>query len=208
MPVETLRSWQHDIAERCTDEDEALDTTGITEIPNHVHRLQALVEYSLQDEVRAKVLLSLVRDTDPYLYKDLSNLGPRGKTERKLTQFKLTHAAEHALGSTLPTFHRAVRDTSFLDKIMIVDAAVNIMVQEELILADEQYMLYHMHKTTAGKACALRYLFGCPTVPDEAKASISLILAMYSLHTFGIFTNDPDSLLETVSIPSVGASVV
>ncbi|CAI5677813.1 unnamed protein product [Oreochromis niloticus] len=209
MAVEQLRSWQHDIAERCThltesifdrymDEDEALDTTDMMEIQNHVHRLRALVEYSLQDQVRAKVLLSAVRDTHPYLYKDLSDLGPRGKTERKLTQFKLTHAAERALGSTLPTFHRAVRDGSFLDNITRVDAAVDIMVQEELILPDEQYMLYHINKTTAGKVRAIRCLFRCPTVPDEAKASIALILAVYNLHAFGIFTNDPDGLLETV----------
>ncbi|CAI5697399.1 unnamed protein product [Oreochromis niloticus] len=236
MAVEQLRSWQHDIAERCThltesifdrymDEDEALDTTDMMEIQNHVHRLRALVEYSLQDQVRAKVLLSAVRDTHPHLYKDLLDLGPRGKTgtvflfvaitivfdkylvsyihvyisaERKLTQFKLTHAAERALGSTLPTFHRAVRDGSFLDNITRVDAAVDIMVQEELILPNEQYMLYHINKTTAGKVRAIRCLFRCPTVPDEAKASIALILAVYNLHAFGIFTNDPDGLLETV----------
>ncbi|CAI5677931.1 unnamed protein product [Oreochromis niloticus] len=184
------------------------DTPDMMDIPNHVHCLQALVEYSLQDEVRAKVLLSLVGNIDPYLYQDLAERGPRGKTERKLTQLKLTDAAERMIGSTLPSFQRAVREGSFLDKIMTVDDAVDLMVQEQLILPDEQYMLYHIYKSTAGKVRAIRYLFGCPTVPDETKASISLILAVYNLHVFGIFTNDPDSLLEIVSIPSVGATVV
>lgn len=128
--------------------------------------------------------------------------------ERKLTQLKLTDAAERMIGSTLPSFRRAVREGSFLDKITTVDDAVEIMVEERLILPDEQYMLYHIYKTTAGKVRALRYLFGCPTVPDDTKASISLILAVYNLDVFGIFTDDSYSLLEIVSIPSVGASVV
>lgn len=60
MAVEQLRSWQHDIAERCTHLTELVfkrytaelpHTPGMMEIPNHVHRLRALVEYSLQDEV-------------------------------------------------------------------------------------------------------------------------------------------------------------
>lgn len=91
MAVEQLRSCQHDIAERCThitesifdrytDGDQDLDATAMTKIPNHVHRLRALVEYSLQDEVRAKVLLSLVGHIDPRLYQDLAERGPRGKT--------------------------------------------------------------------------------------------------------------------------------
>lgn len=91
MAVEQLRSWKHDIAERCThitesifdrytDGDQALDATGITKIPNHVHRLRALVEYSLQDEVRAELLLSLLREINPYFYHDLVERGPQGKT--------------------------------------------------------------------------------------------------------------------------------
>lgn len=245
MAVERLKSWQHDIAERCVYLTESIferytrelpDTPDMTDIPNYVHRLQALVEYCMEDEVRAKVLLSLVGHIDPYLYQDLVERGPRGKTgtvllfrrnyhrvrqtlfcsythvyisaERKLTQLKLTDAAERMIGSTLPSFQRAVREGSFLDKITTVDDAVDIMVEERLILPEEQYMLYHIYKTTAGKVRALRYLFGCPTVPDDTKASISLILAVYNLHVFGIFTDDPYSLLEIVSIPSVGASVV
>ncbi|KAL3972459.1 golgin subfamily B member 1 [Sarotherodon galilaeus] len=76
------------------------------EIPNHVHRLRALVEYSMEDEVRAKVLLSVVREINTYLYQDLVELGPQGKTERKLTQFKLTNAAERMIGSALPRLPR------------------------------------------------------------------------------------------------------
>ncbi|CAI5677932.1 unnamed protein product [Oreochromis niloticus] len=220
MAVEQLRLWKHDIAERCThlaesifhrytDKDDALDATGITEIPNLVHRLRALVEYSLQDEVRAKLLLSLLREINHYIYQDLVQHGPQGKTERKLTRFKLTHAAKHMVGPTLPTFtfHDVVRNRSLLDIIMTVDKPLDIMVREELILPEEQYMLYHMFESTEGKVRALRELFGCPTVPDEAKASISLILAVYNLHIFGIFTDDPYSLLEIVT-PQVGASAV
>ncbi|KAL3972460.1 hypothetical protein ACER0C_025809 [Sarotherodon galilaeus] len=220
MAVEQLRSWKHDIAERCThltesifdrytDGDEALDATGITEIPNHVHHLRALVEYSLQDEVRAKLLLSLLREINPYIYQDLVQRGPQGKTERKLTQFKLTHAAERMLDSTLPTFtfHNVVKNRSLLDIITTVDEALDIMVREELILPEEQYMLYHMFESTEGKVRALGYLFGCPTVPDETKARISLILAVYNLHIFGISPDDPYSLLEIVT-PKAGASVV
>lgn len=91
MAVEQLRSCQHDIAERCThitesifdrytDGDQDLDATAMTKIPNHVHRLRALVEYSLQDEVRAKVLLSAVHELNPYFYQDLVDRGPQGKT--------------------------------------------------------------------------------------------------------------------------------
>lgn len=91
MAVEQLRSCQHDIAERCThitesifdrytDGDQDLDATAMTKIPNHVHRLRALVEYSLQDEVRAKLLLSLLCEINPYIYKDLVQQGPKGKT--------------------------------------------------------------------------------------------------------------------------------
>ncbi|KAL3977641.1 MFS transporter (organic cation transporter) [Sarotherodon galilaeus] len=209
MAVEQLRLWKHDIAERCThltesifdrytDKDDALDATGITEIPNHVHRLRALVEYSLQDEVRAKLLLSLLCEINPYIYKDLVQQGPKGKTERKLTQFKLTRAAKRMLDSTLPTFmfHSVLRNRSLLDIIKTVDEPLDIMVRQELILPKEQYMLYHMFKSTEGKVRALGYLFGCPTVPAETKASISLILAVYNLHVFGISPDDPYSLLE------------
>ncbi|KAL3997049.1 hypothetical protein ACER0C_009706 [Sarotherodon galilaeus] len=216
MAVEQLRSWQHDIAERCTHlterifaryVDEFPDTTDMMEIPNHVHRLRALVEYSMEDEVRAQLLLSVVHEMNTYLYQDLVEQGPQGKTERTLTQLKLTHTAERMIGSTLPAFNRAVRDRSFLDKITIVDGALDVMTQEVLILPDEYYSIYNMNKGTPGKVRALRKLFGCPTVPDEAKASISLILAVYNLHIFGIFTDDPYSLLEIVT-PQAGASAV
>lgn len=108
------------------------------------------------------------------------------------------------IGSTLPRFQRAVRERSFLDKITTVDDAVDLMVQEQLILPDEEYMLYHMYETTEGKVGALRCLFECPQLPDEAKASISLILAVYNLHAFGIF---PERWLETVT-PQAGALLV
>lgn len=89
MAVERLKSWQHDIAERCVYLTESIferytrelpDTPDMTDIPNYVHRLQALVEYCMEDEVRAKVLLSLVGHIDPRLYQDLAERGPRGKT--------------------------------------------------------------------------------------------------------------------------------
>ncbi|CAI5670335.1 unnamed protein product [Oreochromis niloticus] len=165
----------------------------------------------MEDEVRAKVLLSAVHELNTYLYQDLVEQGPQGKTERTLTQLKLTGAAELMIGSTLPRFQRAVRERSFLDKITTVDDAGDFMVQERLILPDEEYMLYYMCDSTEGKAAViknkvdvLRKLFGCPTVPDEAKDSISLILAVYNLHAFGIF---PERWLETVT-PQAGASVV
>lgn len=89
MAVERLKSWQHDIAERCVYLTESIferytrelpDTPDMTDIPNYVHRLQALVEYCMEDEVRAKVLLSAVHELNPYFYQDLVDRGPQGKT--------------------------------------------------------------------------------------------------------------------------------
>ncbi|KAL4009143.1 hypothetical protein ACER0C_002995 [Sarotherodon galilaeus] len=158
----------------------------------------------MEGEVRAKVLLSAVHELNTYLYQDLVEQGPQGKTEWTLTQLKLTGAAELMIGSTLPRFQRAVREHSFLDKITTVDDAVDLMSQERLILPDEEYMLYYMHESTEGKVGALRSLLECSQVPDQAKASISLILAVYNLHAFGIF---PERWLETVT-PQADALVV
>lgn len=108
------------------------------------------------------------------------------------------------MGLTLPRFQRVVRERSFLDKITTVDDAVDLMVQEQLILLDEEYMLYRMYKSTERKVGVLRNLLERPQLPDEVKASISLILAVYNLHAFGIF---PERWLETVT-PQAGALVV
>lgn len=116
---------------------------------------------------------------------------------------KLTAAAESSIGADLPDFQRAVRQVSFLDKIAFVDAAVDLMVQETLILPDERYAL--CRGSIAAKKRAIRDLFGSPTVPDETKASISLILAVYNLHLFGVYARGPRELLEIVR-PQEGAS--
>lgn len=110
MAVEQLRSWQHDIVERCTHLTERIfkrytvelplppDTM---EIPNHVHRLRALVEHSMEDEVRAKVLLSAVHELNTYLYQDLVEQGPQGKTGTVLLFVAITIVFDKHLSASI-----------------------------------------------------------------------------------------------------------
>lgn len=90
MAVEQLRSWQHDIAERAdcvADEivDEYIDAfpdtpDEIVHMRNNVLKLRALVQYSIMDNERAKMLMTVLRKRQRYLYQDLYDYGPRGKT--------------------------------------------------------------------------------------------------------------------------------
>lgn len=129
-------------------------------------------------------------------------------TVRGTTTFRLTRFARQILGSdrsdTLYTVQRAIRNYSFLRDIKTFDVPIATVHEELLILTEEYYRIFHMNKTTAARVRALKkIIFDSPDISEQVKASVSLVFAMYNLHTFGNWNVDPEKMYEKVHIEGV-----
>lgn len=90
MAVEQLTLWQHDITERASYlVNQILDkyVYMVPTIPDEIRRMQndvlkmrKLVDYSVEDRERAALLLKLIQQHNKWLYNDLCEHGPKGKT--------------------------------------------------------------------------------------------------------------------------------
>lgn len=57
----------------------------IMDMKNNVLKMRALVQYSIADSRRAKLLLKLLQKHNKFLYKDLCDHGPKGKTGKMVS---------------------------------------------------------------------------------------------------------------------------
>lgn len=121
-------------------------------------------------------------------------------TVRGTTTFRLATVARKILGSdTLYTVLRAIRNYSFLREVKTLDVPIAQAHEELLILTEEYYRIFHMNRTTEGRVRALkRIIFDSHDISDQVKDSVSLAVAMYNLHSFGIFNCDPEKMFEKV----------
>lgn len=235
MAVKQLTLWQHDITERaCYVVNQILDEyvymvpntpDEIRGTRNDVLKMRKLVDYSIEDSKRATLLLKLLQQHNKWLYNDLCERGPKGKTgeyrrwiastfctivnyqhmtnklscfaftERKLLTVTLSAKAHEALGSKLDDFEMALQDGSIMDMITVVSRALDVIMIEGLLLPDEFFSVYNMNQTESERLYQLKQLLRSSELPQVAKDSIILILAVFNMHNFGVFESDPTKFL-------------
>lgn len=96
MAVEQLDSFKHDIPNLCwyapgvfCDFMSSSDNT--TDVDYHhsnaVSMIGEIIDWCLLDEDRAARFLTMIKEQFPYVYKDLTEQGPKGKPRKSLTHF-------------------------------------------------------------------------------------------------------------------------
>lgn len=107
--------------------------------------------------------------------------------------------AHRALGSKLADFEMAVRDGTIMDTITVVSRALDVIMIQGLLLPDEFFSVYNMNQTESERLYQLKQLLRSSDLPQVAKNSIILILAVFNMHNFGVFEKeDPTQFLAGV----------
>lgn len=85
---------------------------------------------------------------------------------------------------------------SIMDVITVVNGPLDVIATEDLLLPEEYYSVFNMNSTESARLSQMKQLLRSSELTQATKDSIILILAVFNMHTFGVFGCDPTKFLE------------
>lgn len=108
----------------------------------------------------------------------------------------MTSEAREALGSKLVEFEGALQDRTIMRSITVVNEPLDVIEMEGLLLPEEYFSVYNMNATERERLAALKQILRSTEIPDVAKDSIILILAVFNMRCFGVSSHNPERFIE------------